>query len=175
MRGTRRFPGWGVLAVGVLAAGLSASAAAGLRATATGKTHEMEVLGVAPTESPGQAVILLRGKQDAKRELTMVIGAFEAQSIALALRNAKPPRPMTHDLMASLVGRLNGKVRQVVITELRAQTYIAVIHLQGPSGDLQVDSRPSDAIALALRVGAPILAEEQVLGRPPAREGGEQI
>ncbi len=168
------FRGWAVAVAGLLAAGAT-SPGAGLGAAAAGKTHEMEVLGVAPAEAPGQAVILLRGKQDAKRELTMVIGLFEAQSIAMVLRSVKPPRPMTHDLMASLVGRLNGKIRQVVITELRSQTYIAAIHLQGPSGELQVDSRPSDAIALALRVGAPILAEEQVLGRPPAREGGEQI
>jgi bifunctional DNase/RNase len=174
MGGGLRFAGWGVAAVGLLAVLTTASAPTALRA-ASGKSHEMEVVGVAPTEAPGQAVILLRGKQDPKRELTMVIGTFEAQSIALALRSVKPPRPLTHDLMASLVGRLNGKVRQVVITELRLQTYFASIHLQGPNGELQVDSRPSDAIALALRVGAPILAEEQVLGRPPAREGGETI
>src|SRR6185436_11243475 len=85
------------------------------------------------------------------RELPIWIGPFEAQAIALEIQGVPPPRPLTHDLMKQLIERLGAKLVRVEITDLREGTYFATLHLEGPGGKgLSVDSRPSDAIALAL-------------------------
>lgn len=141
-------------------------------AKAKPKTFEMEVLGVAQDPHSGQPVVLLRAKDD-KRELTMFIGPFEAQSIALSLQGFRPPRPLTHDLMLSLVGKLKAKVKKVVITDLKENTYYALLHLDQGGAEVTVDSRPSDAIALALRAGVPIFAEERTFAKE--RPKGEQM
>jgi len=129
------------------------------------KTHEMEVLGVAADPHSGQPMVLLRGKED-KRELTMFIGPFEAQSIMAPLQRFRPPRPLTHDLMLSVIGKLKAKVKKVVITDLKENTYFALVHLETGGNEVTIDSRPSDAIALALRAGVPIFAEERAFLRP---------
>jgi len=127
----------------------------------TGQLHEMEVLGVI-TDPGGQARVLLRSKRD-KRALSMAIGQFEAVGIALPLEGVTPPRPYTHDLLLDVLRRFQASVARAVITELKENTYYATLVLQVDGREVQVDSRPSDAVALALRVGAPILAAEQVL------------
>lgn len=134
------------------------------------KLYEMEVMGVAPDPASGAPLVFLRGKQD-KRELSMYIGPFEAQGIILPLQEMRPPRPYTHDLMLEAIHRLKAKVKRVVITEMRDSTYFANLILEAQGQELVLDSRPSDAIALALRENAPILAEERAFLRVP--RGGQ--
>lgn len=159
------------LAGGVLAATLLASATAwaGAPPPGGGRLYEMEVMGVAPDPASGAPVLYLRGKED-KRQLAMFIGPFEAQGIILPLERVKLPRPYTHDLMLETIHRLHARVKRVVVTELREGTYFANLVLDAQGDEVVMDSRPSDAIALALRENAPILAAEQVFPRP-SREG----
>jgi hypothetical protein len=126
----------------------------------------MEVMGVQADPQSGAPMVFLRGKQD-KRELAMFIGPFEAQAIALPLQGIRPPRPYTHDLMLDALHRLKAKVKHVVITGLRENTYFANVVLDIQGQELSLDSRPSDAIALALRENVPIVAAEAAFARPP--------
>jgi len=144
---------------------LAAMAWAGQPAAAGGPLYEMEVMGVAPDPTSGAPVVYLRGKED-KRELAMFIGPFEAQGIILPLERMRLPRPYTHDLMLETIHRLHARVKRVVITEMRENTYFANLVLDAQGQEVILDSRPSDAIALALREDVPILAAEQVFARP---------
>ncbi len=111
-----------------------------------------------------QRIVVLKAK-GADRCLPIWIGSAEADSIALKLEGKELPRPMTHDLMDSLISDLGAKVTRVVVSELREDTFIARVVLQRNGTTIEHDSRPSDAIALAVRCGAPIFAEEDVLDR----------
>jgi bifunctional DNase/RNase len=105
----------------------------------------------------------------------MFIGPFEAQGIILPLQGMQPPRPYTHDLMLGAMHRLQATVKRVVITEMRDNTYYANLILDVQGKEIVLDSRPSDAIALALRENAPILAAEKAFVRGPRAgrpEGG---
>ena len=125
--------------------------------------HEMEVLGVATDQESGQPTILLRGKQG-KQELTLFIGPFEAQSIAVPLQQMKAPRPLTHDLALTFLSTFHSRLRRVIISDLKDNTYYATLYLEADGKELTLDSRPSDAIALALRAGVPIYANDKALG-----------
>jgi hypothetical protein len=141
-----------------------------------GAVYEMEVMGVQADPQSGAPMVFLRGKQD-KRELGMFIGPFEAQAIALPLQGVRPSRPYTHDLMLAALHRLKAKVKRVVITGLRDNTYFADLVLDVDGQDVLLDSRPSDAIALALREDVPILAAEAAFARSTrsaAPDGGER-
>ncbi|MEW6308708.1 MAG: bifunctional nuclease family protein [Bacillota bacterium] len=109
-----------------------------------------------------QAVILLRDEVGG-RSLPLWIGMPEASAIALSLQGVNPPRPMTHDLLKSLLDLLNVKVTMVLIDDLKEQTFYAQVTLESSAGTHELDSRPSDAIALALRASAPIYAMDRVL------------
>jgi len=124
--------------------------------------HEMEVLGVATDQENGQITLLLRGKEG-KQELTLFIGPFEAQSIAVPLQQIKPPRPLTHDLALSFLSTFHSHLRRVIISDLKENTYYATLYLEADGKELTLDSRPSDAIALALRAGVPIYANDKAL------------
>jgi bifunctional DNase/RNase len=137
----------------------------GARAAEPKGLHEMEVLGVATDQESGQPTILLRGKQG-KQELTLFIGPFEAQSIAVPLQQMKPPRPLTHDLALSFLSTFHSRLRRVIISDLKDNTYYATLYLEADGKELTLDSRPSDAIALALRAGVPIYANDKALGGP---------
>jgi len=141
----------------------------------TGTLYEMEVMGVAADPASGSPVVYLRGLQD-KRELSMFIGPLEANGIILPLQRIQPPRPYTHDLLLEVIHRLQGKVKRVVITGLRDNTYFATLILDAQGKEIALDSRPSDAIALALRENAPILASEGAFARIPraGRPEGEK-
>lgn len=128
--------------------------------------QEMEVLGVATDQQSGQPMVLLRGKTD-RRALTMVIDPSAAVGIALPLQGVTPPRPYTHDLLLTVIRRAGYTLEKVVITDLKENTYFATLILRRGAEPLEIDSRPSDAIALALRAGAPILAAEGALKAPP--------
>ena len=131
-----------------------------------GTLQEMEVLGVT-ADGRGQAQILLRSKQD-RRGLSMAIDPFAAVGIALPLEGVTPPRPYTHDLILDLFRRFDVTLTRAVITELKDNTYYATLVLEVDGREVLVDSRPSDAVALALRVKAPILATEALLNAKPS-------
>jgi len=125
---------------------------------------EVDVVNVAIDVKSKMPVIVLKEKNGSKT-LPIWIGLFEAQSIALAMENVKPPRPLTHDLAKSLIEKLKGKVDRVVINDLRHNTFYARILIRQNGESIQIDSRPSDAIALALRLKVPIFIEEEVLDK----------
>jgi bifunctional DNase/RNase len=111
-----------------------------------------------------QRVVVLKEKS-AERYLLIWVGSSEAGSIAMALQGITPPRPLSHDLMLSLMKELRLTVDQVLINDLLDDTFYAQITLKSEDGTFQLDSRPSDAIALALRVKAPIFAAPAVLDK----------
>jgi len=113
-----------------------------------------------PTNNP---IVLLREADGQHRVLPIFIGPVEATAIAFALQGVTTPRPMTHDLLRDLLTALGVGVDRVVITELRDRTFYAEIEMTNQGGDCKVSSRPSDAIALAVRLGTPIFADESVL------------
>ena len=109
-----------------------------------------------------QQVVILK-TEDSKRYLPIWIGPFEAQAIAVKLHDLWLPRPMTHDLMGSVIADLGARVERIVVTDLADGTFYAKVLLIANGKSVEVDSRPSDAIALALRVDAPIYVEDSVL------------
>lgn len=154
-----------ILSLSLLLAAGPAALSAGAAAPAE-RRFEMEVMGVAPDPASGAPLVFLRAKED-KRELSIYIGPLEAQAIALPLQGLKPPRPYTHDITIEIIHRLQARVKRVVITALKDNTYFAELILESQGREIVLDSRPSDAIALALREDAPIWAAESVFGRPP--------
>ena len=109
------------------------------------------------------------------RWLPIVVGPAEAQAIALQLEKVSPPRPMTHDLMKNLVDSFKADIARVVVNDLKENTYYATIDLKRNGAQLQVDARPSDAIALALRARAPIFVDEEVMRKAAIGEEMESI
>lgn len=126
--------------------------------------QEAEVLGVVIDQRSSQPLIILQGKRD-KRHLAMVIGHAEANGIALPLQGITPPRPLTHDLFLTLFGRLKVTISRVVITDLRDDIYYAVLYLNVNGSEMTLDSRPSDAIALAIRAKVPVFVEDRVFDK----------
>lgn len=125
--------------------------------------QRVEVAGVHLEQGSNTPVVLLREYDAPHRVLPIHIGGPEAASIAMALTGHVPPRPLAHDVMAELLGRLDARVDAAEVVDLRNGTFIAHLTLTGPHGHEQVDSRASDAIALAMRVGAPVYVTEAVL------------
>jgi uncharacterized protein len=115
-------------------------------------------------------VVILRDAEE-KNFLPIWVGIFEANAIALQMEGVTTPRPMTHDLLKNLIRQFEGDVIRVVINALEENTFYAQIHLRVANREILVDSRPSDAIALALRTEAPVFVEEVVLER--SRRGDE--
>jgi len=107
-------------------------------------------------------VVILRDESE-QNLLPIWVGVFEANAIALQMEGVTTPRPMTHDLLKSVIENAEGTVLRVVINALEENTFYAQIHLRVANRDVLVDSRPSDAIALALRMNAPVFVEEDVL------------
>ena len=116
------------------------------------------------------AYIVILRDEDNSDMLPIWVGKAEASAISFALEGSAAPRPMTHDLMRSLLDTVDAKVLSVVVTDLKDNTYYAKIHLMGEDSEYSVDSRPSDAIALALRTNAPIFAREEVLRKQASEE-----
>ena len=130
---------------------------------------EMKVLGVL-LEPVTKTPIVYLGDKGEEIILPIGIGFFEANAIAMKLTNTEPPRPLTWDLLKSILDSLNVKVQKVLVNALKENTYYALITLEVSGATPEIDSRPSDAIALALRMGAPIYASEDVLA-----EAGRKI
>jgi bifunctional DNase/RNase len=124
---------------------------------------QVDILGLSTSPSSGGAYALILKEMNGSRRLPIIIGAFEAQSIALEMEGIKPPRPLTHDLMKNIIDTFGVSLQDVFINELRDGTFYAKITIEGVSESQEVDSRPSDAIALAVRYGVPIFVAEEVL------------
>ncbi len=124
---------------------------------------KVEILGLSASPSAGGAYALLLKEVYGVRRLPIIIGSFEAQSIALEMESIKPPRPLTHDLLRNVIDNLGGTVTEVVIDELKENTFYAKIKLEYSTITNEIDSRPSDAIALGVRTGAPIFVSEAVM------------
>ena len=107
-------------------------------------------------------IIVLR-EVEGQRVLPIWVGVFEANAIALQVENVQTPRPMTHDLLRTVIDELGGQVDRIVVCELKENTFYALLHVQSPRGLLAIDARPSDAIALALRFGSRIFVEDGVI------------
>lgn len=119
-------------------------------------------------QSPHQTIVLR--EKDGRRELDISIGIFEAWAIESRIKETVPARPMTHDLLANLVRELGGELQRVVITELEGGTFFAELWVQQGKKDHRVDCRPSDAVALAVRLGVPVFVEEEVFRKVAAAE-----
>jgi uncharacterized protein len=129
----------------------------------------MKVRGLALDPVSNTPIIILRDEEE-KRSLPIWVGIFEANAIALELEKISTPRPMTHDLIKNILESVEAKVEKIVVNDLRENTFFALIHLRLGDEEITVDSRPSDAIALALRVGAPIFVDEDVVRRAKSVE-----
>ena len=130
-------------------------------------TVEMKVKGLMWDPVSRMPIVILR-TQEGESVLPIYVGLFEANAIAQQLDGSLSPRPMTHDLLGNLIDALHGRVDRVVITDLRDNTFFAIIHLERNGEKLAIDARPSDAMALALRVKVPIFVEDAVLARSSA-------
>src|SRR6202022_3608421 len=122
---------------------------------------EMKVKGLALDPLSNMPMIILRDEEE-KRSLPIWVGLFEANAIAPGAEKISTPRPMTHDLIKNILESLDARVQKIVVNDLRDNTFYAVIHLPLGRADITGDSRPPDAIARAVRVGAPIFVDEEI-------------
>lgn len=139
---------------------------------------QVDIIGLSTSPSSGGAYALVLGEVGGNRRLPIIIGAFEAQAIALELEKIQPPRPMTHDLLRDSLEAVGAEVMDVVIDELREGTFFAKIRYVHEGDEGQLDSRPSDAVALAVRVDAPIYVAPTVMeeaGIPTEDEGAAAL
>ena len=123
---------------------------------------EMTIKGVMVDPITNTPIIILRDK-DGQRVLPIWVGVFEANAIALQIENATTQRPMTHDLLKNVIQDLRGRIEKIVVSDLKENTFYALIYLSVGGEMMAIDARPSDAIALALRARAPIFVEEKVI------------
>jgi hypothetical protein len=123
---------------------------------------EMSIKGLMVDPITNMPIVILKDKLG-ERILRIWVGLFEANAIALQIENVSTPRPMTHDLLRNIITDLDGRVDRIVVSDLKDNTFFAIIHLTVRGERVAVDARPSDAIALALRTRSPILVEETVI------------
>lgn len=139
---------------------------------------QCEILGLSSSPSTGGAYAILLKEVSGIRRLPIIIGAFEAQAIALEIEGIKPPRPLTHDLLKQVIDNLGATIVEVIVDELRENTFYAKIILELSTMTNEIDSRPSDAIALAVRAQAPIYVSEsvmQIAAFVPSEENGNDL
>jgi hypothetical protein len=124
---------------------------------------EVKIRGLMMDPSSGTPIIILKDV-NSETMLPIWVGAYEANAIALEIEKIAPQRPMTHDLLRNLIIQMGARVERVVVTELRENTFFAVIEMRNSEGEpVMLDARPSDAIALALRADSPIYVNEEVI------------
>jgi hypothetical protein len=123
---------------------------------------EVKIAGIQVNLMSNHRVVLLK-EIDSDRYLMIWIGPFEAEAINIKLQEVDYPRPLTHDLMKNVIGTLGAQVEQIVVTELRDDTFYARIILTVDGEYIDIDARPSDAMALAVRAGAPIFVADEVM------------
>jgi uncharacterized protein len=136
--------------------------------------QEMVIYGVSFDLVGKQPIVLLK-TADGNKFLPIWIGHPEAAAILMKLQGASTPRPMTHDLVTDILGQLQAQVTRITVTELRENTFYAQITVQQDGSEVEIDSRPSDAIALALRVDAPIFAADEVIEESAIEFEGEEV
>jgi bifunctional DNase/RNase len=135
--------------------------------------QEMVIYGVSFDLVGKQPIVLLK-TTDGNKFLPIWIGHPEAAAILMKLQGAAPPRPLTHDLLASTLSMLEAEVARITVTELRDNTFYAVITVVQNGNEIEIDSRPSDAIALAVRAEAPIFAADDVIEESGIEFEGEE-
>src|SRR5919107_6016284 len=124
---------------------------------------EVKIRGLMMDPNSGTPIVILKAV-NSEALLPIWVGAYEANAIALEIEKIAPQRPMTHDLLRNVILEMGANVERVVVTELRDNTFFAMIVMKDRAGDaLMIDARPSDAIALALRVDCPIFVNEEVI------------
>ena len=128
-----------------------------------GRVIPVELVGVRGEVPANTPMVLLREQQGRHRLLPSYIGSPEAAAIHYALEGIEPPRPFTHDLFVTTISELGGGIERIVVTEMRDRTFFAEIHVSSPAGEKIISSRPSDAIALAIRCGAELFAGDELL------------
>lgn len=124
---------------------------------------QMELRRIIISEVDDHQVIILR-EVDGERSFPIVIGIFEATSIDRRVKGMQAPRPLTHDLITSVVEQMGGEIQDIVISDLKEHTYFAKLRIRNEGELIEVDCRPSDAIALAVTARVPIYVAEDVLG-----------
>lgn len=124
---------------------------------------QVDIIGLSTSPSSGGAYALVLGEVGGNKRLPIIIGASEAQAIALELEKIDPPRPMTHDLLREVFRSVRANISEIVIDELREGTFYAKIRYEFEGEEQELDARPSDAVALAVRVDVPIFVEMKVL------------
>jgi uncharacterized protein len=134
----------------------------------------VEIKGLMLDPSSNVPIVILRDTES-QLFLPIWIGVFEANAIALRIEGVEPPRPMTHDLLRSVLEQLGASVQKVVISDLKESTFFALIHVLQNGVATAIDARPSDAIALALRADAPIFVLRSVLDKAQAVDLATQI
>jgi bifunctional DNase/RNase len=132
------------------------------------------VTGVQVEQNTGAPVMLLREDEAPHRILPIFVGPAEARSISVAMAGLEPPRPGTHDLMVTTLQSMGSTLTEVDVTELRDGTFIAELVLHNDAGELRISGRPSDAVALAVRFGAPVFAADAVLAEAGIVEHDEE-
>jgi len=141
---------------------------------------EMTIKGLMVDPITNMPIIILRDK-DGQRVLPIWVGVFEANAIALQMENVTTPRPMTHDLLKNVIVDLKADIQKIVVSDLRENTFYALIYLMVNGEPVAVDARPSDAIALALRAQVPIFVEDRVIDHAktvdfvPDKENSERL
>ncbi len=123
---------------------------------------EMTIKGLMVDPITNMPIIILRDR-DGQRVLPIWVGVFEANAIALQIENVTTPRPMTHDLLRNIILDLKADIQKIVVSDLKENTFYALIYLTVNGEPMAIDARPSDAIALALRARAPIFVEDRVI------------
>lgn len=123
----------------------------------------MEILGLSSSQSQAGSFALVLGEESGNRRLPIIIGMFEAQAIAIEIEKIIPNRPMTHDLFKSFAGSFDYEVEQIVISDLKEGVFFAKIVCSDGTKTIEIDARPSDAIAIGLRFDAPIFTYEAIL------------
>ena len=124
----------------------------------------VEISRIIINETSAQQMIVLK-ERGGERSIPIVIGIMEILAIDRRLKGLRPPRPMTHDLLASIIEKINGRIEKIVINDLREHTFFAKIHLYLNGENIVIDSRPSDAIALSAASDTPIFVAEHVFGK----------
>src|SRR3954452_24070176 len=136
--------------------------------------QKMDIYGVSFDLVGKQPIVLLK-TADGNRFLPIWIGHPEAAAILMKLQGAASPRPLTHDLMTDILGQLDAQIVRVTVTEMRDNTFYAAITIAQDGSELEIDSRPSDAIALAVRTDAPIFADDRVIEESAIEFEGDDV
>jgi bifunctional DNase/RNase len=127
------------------------------------KLIELEILGLSSNHSQSGSFTLVMGEVEGSRRLPIVIGMFEAQAIAIEIEKIIPNRPMTHDLFRSFADSFKFEIDRIVISDMKEGVFYAKIRCKSSLAEVEIDSRPSDAIAIAVRFAAPIFCAEKVM------------